>query len=323
MKRLLGLFLAEVTREIMGVGENIMTRNTTVSRRGFLQGMASVPALGLSGAALSSSHEGKASIYKTLKIGMVKVGGSLTEKFKVVKAAGFAGIELNAPGLSVEDTRRAIAEAALPVDGTVCTSHWNVRHSDPNPETRSQALEDLREAIRQTHAVGGHSVLLVPGHGKDGPEKEIWSRSIKNIEKAIPLAAQLGIYIAIENVWNHFLYDHQGDSNQTAAKLAKYVDEFNSPWVGMQFDIGNHWKYGNTGAWIRSLGSRIMKLDAKGFSRQRQEFTKIGEGDLNWSDVRKALAEIHFKGWCAAEVKGGDLERLREVSRNLDRALGL
>ncbi len=272
---------------------------------------------------MGSSHERTASIYKTLKIGMVKVEGSLTEKFKVVKAAGFEGIELNAPGLSVENTRRAIAQAALPVDGTVCTSHWNIRHSDPNPETRAQALEDLKEAIRQTHAVGGHSVLLVPGHGKDGPENEIWSRSIENIEKAIPLAAQLGVFIAIENVWNHFLYDHQGDSNQTAAKLARYVDEFNSPWVGMQFDIGNHWKYGNTGAWIRTLGTRIMKLDAKGFSRHRDEFAKIGEGDLDWSDVRKALAEIHFKGWCAAEVKGGDLERLREVSRNLDQALGL
>ena len=300
-----------------------MTRNSICSRRRFLQGVTSIPVLGLSGTALGSSHEKKASIYKTLKIGMVKVEGTLSEKFKVVKAAGFDGIELNAPGLSVEDTRRAIAEAALPVDGTVCTSHWNVRHSDPNPETRAQALEDLKEAIRQTEAVGGHSVLLVPGHGKDGPEREIWERSIENIEKAIPLAAQLGIYIAIENVWNHFLYDHEGDSNQTAAKLAEYVDEFHSPWVGMQFDIENHWKYGDTGAWIRTLGTRIMKLDAKGFSRQRDEFTKVGEGDLDWADVRRALDEIHFHGWCAAEVKGGDPERLREISRNLDRALSL
>lgn len=300
-----------------------MNQNLICSRRRFLQGMAAVPALGLPGTSFGSSHQGKASIYKTLKIGMVMVEGSLAEKFKLVKAAGFEGIELNAPGLSVEDTRRAISQAGLPVDGTVCTSHWNVRHTDANAETRAQALKDLKEAIRQTHAVGGHSVLLVPGHGKDGPEKEIWSRSIENIEKAIPLAAQLGIYIAIENVWNHFLYDHQGNSTQTAAKLAKYVDKFNSPWVGMQFDIGNHWKYGNTGAWIRTLGKRIMKLDAKGFSRQTDEFTKIGEGDLDWSDVRKALDEIHFKGWCAAEVKGGDLERLREVSRNLDRALAL
>ena len=91
----------------------------------------------------------------------------------------------------------------------------------------------------------------------------------------------------------------------------------------MQFDIGNHWKYGNTGDWIRALGKRIVKLDAKGFSRKKGNFTKIGEGDLDWGDVRKALTEINFIGWCAAEVRGGGPERLQEVSANMDRVFGL
>lgn len=60
----------------------------------------------------------------------------------------------------------------------------------------------------------------------------------------------------------------------------------------MQFDIGNHWKYGSIGDWIRQLGHRFAKLDLKGFARKNNGFTKIGEGDLDWADVRKALAEI-------------------------------
>ena len=52
-------------------------------------------------------------------------------------------------------------------------------------------------------------------------------------------------------------------------------------------------------------------------------FKKIGEGDLPWDDVRKALTEINFYGWCAAEVGGGDLNRLKEVSANMDRVFGL
>ena len=55
----------------------------------------------------------------------------------------------------------------------------------------------------------------------------------------------------------------------------------------MQFDIGNHWKYGSMGDWIRQLGKRIVKLDLKGFSRQDDSFTPIGEGDLDWADVRE------------------------------------
>jgi len=39
---------------------------------------------------------------------------------------------------------------------------------------------------------------LVVGKGADGPEKEIWARSVENIKKAIPLAAELGVSIVIE-----------------------------------------------------------------------------------------------------------------------------
>jgi hexulose-6-phosphate isomerase len=77
------------------------------------------------------------------------------------------------------------------------------------------------------------------------------------------------------------------------------------------------------GDWIRHLGKRIIKLDAKGFSRAQNKFTKIGEGDLDWKDVSKALREINYFGWCAAEVGGGDAKRLKEVSDKMDRVFGL
>ncbi|MEK6247159.1 MAG: sugar phosphate isomerase/epimerase [Planctomycetales bacterium] len=304
----------------------------SVTRRRFLQGTTALIAASPWLAATNATAETKGTkgnvslqgrIFKTLKIDMVKVEGSLTDKFKAAKAAEFAGIEMNSPGMDIEKTNIAITESGLPVDGTVCSTHWNIRHSDPKPEQRAKALEHLKTAIRDTHAVGGHTALLVVGHGKDGSEEEVWQRSIENIAKAVPLAAELGVVIAIENVWNKFLYDHDGDATQTADKFVRYVDQLNSPWVGLQFDIGNHWKYGNMGDWIRKLGRRIVKLDAKGFSRKENNFTKIGEGDLDWADVRRALLEINFIGWCAAEVGGGGPERLREISANMDRVFNL
>ena len=104
------------------------------------------------------------------------------------------------------------------MDGTVNSTHWNIRHTDPDPDVRAEALDSLKGALRFTHAVGGNTALLVIGRGSDGSEDEIWKRSIDNISKAVPLAAELGIHIAIENVWNQFLYDHEGDSTQTADK---------------------------------------------------------------------------------------------------------
>ncbi len=265
----------------------------------------------------------KGRLWKTLKIGMVNVPGSLTDKFQAVKAAGFEGIEMDAPGMNVEDTRIAIAESGLPVDGTVNSTHWQIRHTDASPEVRARALESLTTAIRDTHAVGGHSVLLVVGHGKDGTKEEVWKRSIDNISLAVPVAAQLGIQIVIENVWNHFHYNHEGDHTQSADQYVKYVDELNSPWVGMQFDIGNHWKYGSMGDWIRQLGKRVFKLDIKGYNRAEDTWARIAEGDIDYADVRKALKEINFYGWCAAEVGGGDAQELKRISDEMDLVFGL
>lgn len=262
-------------------------------------------------------------LYKTLKVGMIKAPGGLTEKFRIAKAAGFQGVEMGFPGNDVAETKRAIAESGLPVDGSVCGDHWKIRHTSADAATRAQALENLKRALHETREVGGHSVLLVVGKGEDGPEKEIWPRSVDNIAKAVPLAAQLGVQIVIENVWNQFLYDHEGSADQKADKFVKYVDEFRSPWVGMQFDIGNHWKYGSMGDWIRQLGHRVLKLDVKGFSRAQNKFTPIGEGDIDYADVRKALLEINFHGWLAAEVAGGDLEYLKGVATQMDQAFGL
>jgi len=311
-----------------------------MSRRGFIGSTAAIAAVPFAGSTLGSlaMHAltaGSADaapaaptdltgrMYKTLKIGMVRVNGTLTDKFRAVKEAGFHGIEMDSPGMDVAETKKAIAETGLPVDGTVCSTHWNVRHTHSDPATRATALEHLKTAIRDTHAVGGNTVLLVLGHGNDGPENEIWPRSIENISKALPLCGELGMYIAIENVWNHFLYDHNGGPTQTAEKFVKYVDELNSPWVGMQFDIGNHWKYGSMGDWIRQLGKRVVKLDVKGFSRAQNKFTPIDEGDIDWADVRKALLEIHYSGWVAAEVSGGGPEQLKGISQAMDKVFGL
>ncbi|MEO1615660.1 MAG: sugar phosphate isomerase/epimerase family protein [Planctomycetota bacterium] len=262
-------------------------------------------------------------IRKTLKINMIQVKGSLEDKFSAAKAAGFEGVEVNVPlsGMSVKDIAEAAEATGILVDGSVGGTHWQVRHSDPDAAVRKKALDNLILGLEQTAALGGDSCLLVVGHGKDGTPQEVTERTIANIKQALPTAERLKVQILIENVWNHFLYDHAGDSTQSAQPLADYVDAFESPWVGLQFDLGNHWKYGDVADWVRVLGKRIKKLDIKGFSRETNRFTKVTEGDVDWPAIEAALREIGFTGWCAAEVGGGGPERLQEIATNMESAL--
>ncbi len=302
-----------------------MPQQPGLQRRAFLKATTATFALtSATSFALSARGEDRKQhgwLRKTLKIGMIRVKGSLADKFKVAKEAGFEGVELNTPGINIEEAEQAAKASGLIIDGTVGGYHWNVRHTDPNPEVRADALSRLNQGLAETAAVGGQSMLLVPGHGKDGTDEEVHRRAAEAIRAALPVAEKHDVAILVENVWNDFCYDHEGGNDQTADRLAAFIDLFDSPLVGVQFDIGNHWKYGDPADWIRTLGSRIQKLDIKGFSRANGKFTKITEGDIDWPSVEKALRDIQFTGWLAAEVGGGDLDRLQEVSQHLEAAL--
>ena len=83
------------------------------------------------------------------------------------------------------------------------------------------------------------------------------------MSKAIPLAEDAGVKIAIEVVWNDFITKPE--------QLVKYVDQFKTPTVGAYFDISNMIKYGVPPAdWIRKLGKRMLKFDFKGYHGKKR-----------------------------------------------------
>ena len=279
-----------------------------------------LPALGQA----AEQSRPKPRILKSIKFGMFGGNLPIADKFRALKEIGYDGVELNSPG--GVDKKQALAaslETGLPIHGVVDSIHWGTRLSSPDAATRRKGLEGLKTAIRDTRLVGGSAVLLVPGAVRDAKNEnhqQVWDRSIEQINLAIPLAAKFGIHILIENVWNNFLYDPKGDNNQSADLLAKYLDEINSPWVGSYFDIGNHQRFGKPAEWIRTLGKRIVKLDVKDWGKSNG-FCKIGDGDVDWPDVRKALGEIGFTGWSTAEVGGGNRDRIKEIHDRMDKHL--
>jgi hexulose-6-phosphate isomerase len=44
----------------------------------------------------------------------------------------------------------------------------------------------------------------------------------------------------------------------------------------------------------------------------------LREGEINWPEVYKALAEIGYTGSATVELNGGDAAYLKEVSRRFD-----
>jgi len=318
-----------------------MTDNSTsFNRRHFLAaGAATVAgtAVGRAGAAESASAEvprivrppeGK-HILLSCKLGMIagEAGGkklSLAERLSMAAEAGFDGVDLDqAAEFTPEQAREAVCQSGVFVHNAINHAHWAQRLTSAKEDERDRGRANIEHCLRVSHGGGGSGVLVVVGSGGDGPAEEIEERCRQEIRKLIPLAASLGQMILVENVWNQMFYSHDAPPEQTAERFVKFIDSIHSPWVGMYYDIGNHWKYGQPGQWIREFGHRCVKLDVKGYSRKDNKWTEITEGDLPWDQVRKALDEIGFAGWATAEVGGGDVQRLTVVRKQMQEAFGL
>jgi L-ribulose-5-phosphate 3-epimerase len=257
---------------------------------------------------------------KAVKIGMVKAGDTLLEKFQLLKELGFDGVELDSPSrVSVEEAKRAIGETGLIVPGVVDSVHWNQRLSDPSDDVRAKGLEALRSALQFCQEIGGTSVLLVPGKvTPDATYEQAWERSVAEIKKAVPQAEDLGIHILIENVWNDFLTDPK--------EMARFIDACGSKIVGAHFDIGNAVRYSPPHQWVPILGQQIKKLDIKDYKRPADE-TKLGsgfsakllEGDVDWPRVMAEVRKLGYRGWGTAEIQSGGREWLTDVAARMDK----
>ena len=280
-----------------------------MNRRTFIRHTGSVLAVASAGLPLVSHAQGSASkrpIKKAIMWATVSMKGTLSEKMNAIKAAGFEGVEMMSH-MDQDEVLKARDETGLVIPSVCGRDHWSKPLSHPDPKVREEGLEALKQTLRDAKRYGATSVLLVPAVvNKDISYDEAYTRSQTEIRKAVPLAEELGVKIAIENVWNQFLL--------SPLEAARYVDEFNTPAVGWHFDVGNVITYGWPEQWIRILGKRIQKLHIKEFSRKKRDNEGLWkgfhvgflEGDNNWPAVMKALDDIGYNGWGITEQPGGD-----------------
>jgi hexulose-6-phosphate isomerase len=119
------------------------------------------------------------------------------------------------------------------------------------------------------------------------PYQQVWDLSTDSLRELVPLAEELGVTIALENVWNKFLL--------SPVEMRSYVDQFGSDRIGVYFDTGNCLVNGYPEHWIDVLGKRIKAVHVKNFQRDMAGGTLAGfgddllSGDLNVEAVKAAV----------------------------------
>jgi hexulose-6-phosphate isomerase len=294
----------------------------TLDRRRFLQtaaAFAAAAALPARWAAAGGAPK------KAVLISMLPKDLSYVDRFRMAVDAGFAGIEMQtiADARDAESIRDASAKSGLRIHSVMNSDHWKFPLSSAEPDVVDKSVPGMETSLRNAKLWGADTVLLVPAVvNPQTSYKDAWTRSQKVIrERILPLAAEVKVVVAVEEVWNKFLL--------SPLEFTQYVDEMKSPWVKAYFDVGNIVFYAYPQDWIRTLGPRIAKVHLKDFKLDRPNgrfnWVNLGEGDIDWVEVRKAFADIDYDGWTTTELSapagGGDAAYLKDVSARVDRFL--
>jgi len=281
--------------------------------------------MALGGALLGSAGKGWPSVAasglrKGLCIGVLPEGLTVLEKFEMAKRAGFEGVEPNTLNTAeeVKQYRECAEKTGVKITSIMNSDHWKYPLSDNDPEVVKKCVEGLKTSMHNAHDLGAGAVLLVPGIvTAEVRYRDVYRRSQDQIRKLLPLAQDLKVIIAIEEVGNRFLL--------SPLEMARYVDEFKSPWVRSYFDIGNVVSYAYPQDWIRTLGKRVCRVHIKHFE-PGTDHPKFDPNDrrtqgIDWPEVRRAFSEIGYNGWITAEVKSGDENYIKEVNARMSRIL--
>ncbi len=260
-------------------------------------------------------------IHKATLISMLPKALSYADRFALARDAGFEGIEMQTIDRQEEaqEIREAAQKTGLRIHSVMNMDHWRLPLSSSDPQVVNGSVKGMETSLANAALWGAETVLLVPAVvDANTSYKDAYTRSQRVIrERLLPVAKDKKVVIAVEEVWNKFLL--------SPLEFARYVDEFDSPFLRAYFDVGNIVLYAFPQDWIRTLGARIAKIHLKDFNfdRRNGRFTwkNLGEGDIDWPEVRRALNDVKYDGFVTTELNGGDAAYLKDVSARVDKFL--
>src|SRR5881227_1855480 len=123
-----------------------------MNRRSFLKmAMGGAAAAAFAPAPAASASKPKRNLRKAIMYSTIGVKGSLLEKFRAMKEAGFEGVEPMG-GMNRDEVLAAFKETGLQAASVCDQIHWEKPLSAPDEATRKIGLDGLLQTLRDAHA---------------------------------------------------------------------------------------------------------------------------------------------------------------------------
>ena len=180
------------------------------------------------------------------------------------------------------------------VGGIVSFSIYPLTSTDE--KTAQKCMDSMKKMLELADVLGARTAMVIPGMlTEEMSYEETFHRAQERIACLCEYAPN--ITIAIENVWNNYLY--------SPMELNSFVDGIEKNNVGIYFDIANARRFGYPQQWIYTMGKRIKALHLKDYRMSIDNingFTNLLDGDVNYPSVAKALMDIGYEGTANVEL---------------------
>lgn len=240
---------------------------------------------------------------------------SLRDCMELAKKAGFEGIEVSIAeqgeltlGSTKKDIKKILQMSktiGIELSSLATGLFWDYSLTASDKKIRGRARDIVTRMVEFAVCLKVDTILVVPGAVDFLFKKDAeiisydiaYKRSLEALKECARIADRYKVNIGIENVWNKFLL--------SPLEMKEFIDEIGSNYVGSYFDVGNVLLFGYPEHWIRILGKRIKKVHIKDFKVSVGNINGVCDllnGDVNWSEVMKAIRDIGYNDYIIAEV---------------------
>lgn len=181
----------------------------------------------------------------------------------------------------------------------------SVGSGEPRPDVmtndesvRKQSVDTVKRILETVKKFGIDTWLMVPGRVSETCHyDDAYYNAVVALRELAPFAEEIGVTIAVEQVWNRFLL--------SPMEWARFLCEINSPRVGLFFDTGNMVIQSYPEQWVKIVGTGVKKVHFKDFQRQGYEWKPLLEGDVDFPAVMAELRKIGYDDALLSEVSPG------------------
>jgi len=162
---------------------------------------------------------------------------------------------------------------------------------------RARRLAFLERCAQIASALGANTVSLWSGILPDGVARDdAWRSLVDGVRTYCERVAPLGIQVAFE--------PEPGMLVESLAHWEALRDAVSAPNFGLALDVGHVpcTESITAGDAIRRYGQWIRTVHLDDTRNGVHEHLQIGDGDLDWPDIGRALREVGFEGIASVEL---------------------